>query len=159
MSTRIALVRPAGAATGPPPLPAPTSLEESGLSLDLMTQLVAKTLYAAGELAGTELARRLGVLFGVIEPSIEFLKNQRQCEIVGGAMIGASSYRYRITTEGRNAAALFLRHNQYVGAAPVPLAQYCRYMSAFARTGQSRVTSTDVRRVFSHLVLGDHVID
>ena len=42
---------------------APQTVEESGLSLDLILQLVLKTLHFAGELTGTELARRLGLKF------------------------------------------------------------------------------------------------
>ena len=51
-------------------LPAPRSLEEAGLSRDLITQLVLKTLHFAGELSGTELARRIGLPFHVIEPVV-----------------------------------------------------------------------------------------
>ena len=39
-------------------LPAPRTLEEAGLGRDLVSQLVLKTLHFAGELTGTELARR-----------------------------------------------------------------------------------------------------
>jgi hypothetical protein len=40
------------------PAPAHT-LEESGLSLDLVLQLTLKSLHFAGELSGTDLSRRL----------------------------------------------------------------------------------------------------
>ena len=39
---------------------APQTLEESGLSLDLILQLVLKTLHFGGELSGSDLARRIG---------------------------------------------------------------------------------------------------
>ncbi len=113
-----------------PPLPAmdmplaPTTIEESGLSLDLLLQLVLKTLHFAGELTGTELGQRLGLNFSVIEPAVDLLKEQRQVEIAGGAMVGRASYRFRITDAGRVRAALFLESNHYVGVAPVPLEQY-----------------------------------
>ena len=41
--------------------PAPTTLEEAGLSLDIVIQLVLKTLHFTGELPGSELAQRLGL--------------------------------------------------------------------------------------------------
>jgi hypothetical protein len=108
-----------------PPEPiAPVTLEESGLTLDLMTQLVLKTLYFAGELSGLELAKRLGVHFGVVEPALEFLKVERRCEIAGGAISGGASFRYRITADGRGLAALFLQQSQYVGIAPVQISPY-----------------------------------
>jgi predicted ATPase with chaperone activity len=140
-------------------LAAPVTLEESGLSLDLVTQLALKTLYFSGELSGTDLARRLGLTFGVIEPALDFLKAQRHCEIVGGAFIGGSSYRYRITNEGRSVAGLYLQQSQYVGVAPVPLAQYTKYMVESRDRGMTRVTREDVRRGLSHLVLEQGVLD
>ena len=45
--------------------PAPNTLAESGLTLDLMTQLALKHLHFAGELKGSEIAARLGVKFSV----------------------------------------------------------------------------------------------
>ena len=64
------------------------TIEEAGLSLDLLMQLALKTLHFAGELTGAELAGRLGLNFSVIEPALDFLKAQHQVEIAGGAMIG-----------------------------------------------------------------------
>ena len=104
-------------------LPAPKSLEQAGLSRDLITQLVLKTLHFSGELTGTELARRLGLPFHVIEPVVAASKQQHHLDISGGAL-GSHSYRYRITDAGRTRAMLFLEQNHYVGVAPVPLAQY-----------------------------------
>ena len=49
---------------------APQTLEQSGLSVDLVTQLLLKSLHFAGELTGTDIAARLGVGFGVIEPAL-----------------------------------------------------------------------------------------
>lgn len=142
---------------------APRTLRESGLSLDLITQLVLKTLYFSGELTGLEIAKRLGVAFAIVEHSLDFLKTQRHCEIVGGAMVGGASYRYQITSEGRTVAGLHLQQNQYVGAAPVPLKQYCDYVRvAHGVSGApagARVTREDVRAALSHLVLSDAVID
>ena len=141
-----------------PPL-APKTLDESGLNLDLLLQLTLKTLHFSGELTGTDLARRLGLAFSVIEPAVEALKQQHQCEIVGGSMLGASSYRYRITDSGRTRAMLFLEHSHYVGVAPVPLDEYRRYMVEFDQAISCTVTRDRVHQAFSHLVLSDHVLD
>ncbi len=104
---------------------APRTLEDAGLSRDLITQLVLKTLHLSGELTGTELARRLGLPFFAIESILSVIKQQHQCEISGGAL-GSPTYRYRITDVGRARAMLFMEHNHYVGYAPVPLRQYLR---------------------------------
>ena len=100
---------------------APRTLEQSGLSKDVLVQLVLKTLHFSGELTGTALADRLGMPFPAIEPALDLLKAMHHCEIVGGALVGSASYRYRITDAGRVRAALFLDQNGYVGVAPVTI--------------------------------------
>jgi predicted ATPase with chaperone activity len=138
---------------------APQTVEESGLSVDLIQQLLLKTLHFSGELRGTELARRLGLPFSVLEPALEFLKVERQVEVAGGAMVGQASYRYRITDAGRVRAVLFLEANHYVGVAPVPFDQYRRYMLEFQKAAPRSATRDLVREAFSHLVISQQVLD
>ncbi|HJR59039.1 MAG TPA: hypothetical protein VJ813_06575 [Vicinamibacterales bacterium] len=138
---------------------APQTVEDSGLSVDLIQQLLLKTLHFSGELRGTELAKRLGLQFSVLEPALEFLKTERQVEVAGGAMVGQASYRYRITDAGRVRAVLFLEANHYVGVAPVPFDQYRRYMLAFQTAAPRSATRDRVREAFSHLVISQPVLD
>ena len=138
---------------------APQSLAETGLPFDLLMQLALKSLLFSGELVGTELARRLGLGFAVVEPVIEALVSQRHIEIAGGSMLGRSTYRYRITDSGRTRAALFLEQNHYVGYAPVPLSQYCDYLKAFQLAAPPRASPHEVHDAFSHLVISERVLD
>ena len=46
---------------------------------------------------------------------------------------GNAGYRYALTDLGRDRAMQFLDINRYVGAAPVPLAQYSSIVGFFAR--------------------------
>src|SRR4029453_5400821 len=123
---------------------APVSLEETGLSLDLILQLTLKHVHFAGELTGSELARRLGLRFTAIEPGVRALKMQHQIEVVGGTMAGPASYRYRITDAGRTRVAIFLEHNQYVGPAPVPLARYVGYLHEWSKAAPRTATRATV---------------
>src|SRR6187399_2618211 len=88
---------------------APASIEESGLTLDLVGQLALKTMHFAGELTGSELANRLGLPFPVVEPALDVFIGQHQCEITGGGLASRAAYRFRITDAGRARAMLFLR--------------------------------------------------
>jgi predicted ATPase with chaperone activity len=142
----------------PHPL-APQTIEDSGLTLDLILQLVLKTLHFSGELSGTDLSRRIGLSFAVLSPAIELLKVQQQVQIVGGGLVGGASYRYRITDSGRTRAALFLENSHYVGCAPVPLAQYQEYMKAFRAAAPKNATQDRIRGAFKHLVISDKVLD
>jgi predicted ATPase with chaperone activity len=142
------------------PVPAaPRTLEESGLNIDLVTQLTLKTLHLAGTLNGLDLATRLGLQFAVIEPSLDELKWQHHVEIVAGSAIGGAAYKYRITDAGRERAALFMEHNYYVGAAPVPLEQYRRYLDLYIHRSVNDVSPDRVREAFKSLVLSDRVLD
>jgi predicted ATPase with chaperone activity len=138
---------------------APITLEETGLSLDLLLQLTLKHMHFAGELTGSELAQRLGLRFSAIEPAVHALKSQHQLEIIGGAMIGPASFRYRITDSGRARVSIFLEHNQYVGVAPVPLPRYVAYLHDWKKTAPHTATRNRVRDAFRHLVLGQRVLD
>ena len=72
---------------------APGTLEEAGLSHDLITQLVLKMLNFGADLSGGEIAARLGLEFSVIETVLEFLKSAHQIEVFGSGLIGGASYR------------------------------------------------------------------
>src|SRR5688500_15549768 len=137
---------------------APRTLEEAGLSADLVTQLVLKTLHLSGELTGTEMAKRLGLPFSAIEPVLGFIKQQHQCEVSGGAL-GGATFRFRITDTGRARAMLFMEHNHYIGHAPVPLSQYREYMLRFQNAPRPRVGRAEVRKALSHLVISQSVLD
>ena len=50
---------------------APKTLEETGLAPELVYQILTRTMHIAGANTGTELAAKLGVTFGVIEPVVE----------------------------------------------------------------------------------------
>ncbi len=56
-------------------------------------------------------------------------------------------------------AQLFLETSHYVGAAPVPLAQYRRYMTEFKKHAPNTATRERVRQAFAHLVISDRVMD
>lgn len=136
---------------------APRTLEATGLSADLVLQLVTKALHFAGELTGTELADRLGVGFPVIEPALELLKREHHCQISGGGVVGPPAYVYRLTDAGRTRAALFLEESHYVGELPVPIEQYTAYMNRLDH--HATATRAAVKKAFSHLVLNRRVLD
>jgi predicted ATPase with chaperone activity len=138
---------------------APATLEQAGLHNDVVEQLLLKTLYFSGEQAGTDLAKRIGLGFGVFERILEFLKQQRLCEISGGSVFGGSSYRYRLTDAGRSRAGQAVEQSHYVGVAPVPLSQYQHYLLEYKKAVPFDASREHVRQAFSHLVVSDAIVD
>lgn len=139
--------------------PAPKTLAEAGLAFDTVMPLILKTLHLAGEHTGAELADRLGLRYSVIEPILQHLRSAFLIDVAGGGLIGGPSFIFRVTDAGRTRAMLFMEQSRYVGVAPVPFAQYEKYMRDFDRTVSRTVTRAQVQMAFSHLVLSDRVLD
>ena len=138
--------------------PAPATLEETGLGREMVTDLVCKILHGSNELTGSELTKRIGLSFAVIDPSLDFLKSQSQCAIAGGTLFGNQSFRYRLTDAGHDRALRSLDRSQYSGVAPVPITQYRRYMQRFTQSTSDAATPEDVREAFADLVVSERVL-
>ena len=136
----------------------PASLKDVGLNRDMLIHLIVKVLYYAGEVTGAYLAGRLKLPYTIVDELIEFVKNERMCEVKGMAGIGKTAYKYAITSLGRDRAREFLEINQYTGPAPVPLVQYTEMIKNEAAT-RSYITQETIVKEFSHLVLTKHVMD
>ena len=76
----------------------------------------------------------------------------------GASGSGTAAFRYALTDVGRDRARQYLDVNQYVGAAPVPLAAYVAYMSGL-REARGYIDRERLRRGFSHLVISDDVLE
>jgi hypothetical protein len=136
----------------------PVSLREVGVNRDLIIQLLVKVLYFSGEITGAYLANRLRLPYTIVDEFIEFVKNERLCEIKGMSGIGRPAYRYSITSLGRDRAREFLEINQYTGPVPVPVGQYAEMVTKMA-TARTYITQENIAREFRHLVLGKQMLD
>ncbi len=139
-----------------PPAP-PNSIEETGLHVDTLSQLLLKTLIA-GEASGTGLSEKLRVAYSVLDALIQHARVEKLVEVRGTSGSGAAGYRYALTDLGRDRAGQFLDICRYVGPAPVPLAQYNAYVRACmeARPYLDRRT---LSAGFEHLVVGTSMLD
>jgi len=138
---------------------APETLVAAGLSVDLIVQLLLKSLHMSGDLRGVDLAERLGLSFPALSPAFDQLKAQQLTEVVGASALGPPSYVYRITQAGRERAIMFLESNKYTGVAPVPLEQYQRYMAAVRARSGHVLTRREVEQAFAHLVMTQAMLD
>lgn len=104
--------------------PAPNSIEETGLPLELLIQLLVKTLYSIGELTEASAGDLLKLSFPVMKELFGVLQREKLAEVRGhGEPLGVL-YRYMLTDAGRLRAQTYLEVNRYVGPAPVPVSQY-----------------------------------
>jgi len=140
-----------------PAPPVATTLEQTGLTPDLLEQLIVKTLYG-GEATGLALADRIRLPFSILEPLVERIRAERLIEVRGTTGTSSASYRYVLTDLGRERALLYLAINQYTGSAPVPLASYVAQMRALAAS-RGFIDRERLRRGFAHLIVKDQVLE
>src|SRR5438270_611897 len=133
---------------------APESLQEAGLSLPFLNDLILRTLYTRGVMLGLDLARFLCLPFKVIEESLRFLKDEKCLEVAGGDLIGRVSYRFNLTELGRHRAQEAMKQCAYVGPAPVPIEDYIEQTYRQAVTGIN-CSPEPFRAAFAHLVIPD----
>ncbi len=136
---------------------APTTIEQTGLPVDQLHQLLIKTLYGA-EALGLAIADRMRLPFSMLEPLVEHARAEHFVEVKGTTGSGAASYRYNLTDLGRERARQFLDQSQYVGPAPVPLAAWTAEMRRLA-AARGYIDRERLRQGFTELIVGDDVLE
>lgn len=102
----------------------PRTLQESGLTLAQLAELLVKQIYMSGSLTGYELAGHLRLPFSVVDEGLRFLKQEKCLDVSSGDLLGRVSYVFQLTELGRARAKEAFEQSRYVGPAPVPLKQY-----------------------------------
>ena len=140
------------------PVPeAPGTLEATGLSFEQLRQLFVKSLYT-GEATGLALAERLRLPFALLEQIVEHVRLEKLVEVRGATGGGSAGYKYALTDLGRDRGQQYLDANQYIGPAPVPLAQYCAYVR-HGRDTRGFLDRARLRDGFTHLIVAPDTLD
>lgn len=137
--------------------PVPWTLRDTGLAQSTIEQLIFNTLYARGELTGRQIADTLGLSFSVIEPLVEELKVRQFFEVKRSLGYGLISSVFALSEAGRKRARECYEINQYVGPAPIPLAQYIAAVEA-QKPAKGWLTQDILARAYSHVVLGPRTL-
>ncbi len=138
--------------------PAPRTVEETGLSFAILSDLVIKLLYNYTELEGLKIAELLCLPFnGVIEPVVRRLKDEKFLEIKGGGSSMAAQWRFSITSKGIEKAHEVLSRNGYIGPAPVPIEQYTQMV--LRQKLEPQVTLKEVKAVFNDMVISEEIME
>jgi hypothetical protein len=144
-----------GGAWRPPPL---TRLEDTGLNLLNVADLVLKVLYFGGYMPGHVIADIVKLPFtGVLDSVMDFLKREKFVEVRGSGGLGEAGYQYLISAKGADKAREALERSQYAGPAPVTLNQY---VNAMREQNRDRliVHEEELRGVMKHLVISDEML-
>ena len=126
----------------------PTTIEQTGLSVNVLADLTVKHLFNGGVLTISELAERTALSGPIIEAVLNFLRKEARIEILGSEKkvssgeSPAANLRYALTDRGQRSAHDALARSGYIGPAPVPLEKYIEITNAQSvQQVQSRVWS------------------
>jgi hypothetical protein len=138
-------------------LPEPRSLKDTGIGADQVEQLLVKTLYS-GEATGHDVTERMRLPYTILEPIVERVRIERLVEVRGTTGSSGAGFRYALTDLGRDRARQYLDINQYIGAAPVPLAAYVAEIRERSTT-RGYLDRERLARGFSHLIVSDRMLE
>lgn len=132
------------------------SLEDTGLSILWLQDLILKVLYFRGYLSGSKIADEIALPFaGVTDQLLTTLKQEKMIEVKssqGG--LGEGSYTFGITSAGIVRAREALDRSQYAGPAPVPFEVYNEAIRK-QKSGRLTVTTRTMRQILSQLVISE----
>ena len=134
----------------------PQRWEDLGLELPFIFDLTLRTIYTRGHITGGELAQAMAVPFPVVNPVFQAMRKQSLIDIVAQkGNSGDASFVYAIKPpKGEDVLRDALDKTNYVGAAPVPFADYVE--SIMAQTIKRLVvTRRSIRRAFEDLIITD----
>src|SRR3954469_2211778 len=138
--------------------PIPQNLEATGLPSSLVEQLILKLLYFKGDTLAHDLCRAVGLIFPAVEETIEWFKHQQLVQVKSSLGYGPISATLALTEAGRRVARDYLENNQYVGPAPVPLADYAAGVHA-QKLPEGWLTQERLAKAYSHMTVTESVLD
>ncbi|PJF40530.1 MAG: ATP-binding protein [Chloroflexi bacterium] len=139
--------------------PAISTLEDTGLNLLTVGDLVLKVLYFGGYMTGIAISDIVKLPFtGVLDGVMEFLKREKMLEVRGAGGLSESSFQYIITSKGAEKAREALERSQYASAAPVTLQQYINAMEVQNRR-KIIIHREHLAQVTKDLVISNEMFD
>jgi predicted ATPase with chaperone activity len=139
-----------------PPMPA--TLADTGLSAGFVADLLLKTLYVRGVLLGQDLAEAVRLPLALVDEQLHLLQQRQAVVVRGTSGHGRGAYLFDLAPAGRDRAQEALEASQYVGPAPVPLAQYRARLEAHS-IRDVHVTRASIADGFRDVVLEDALLE
>ncbi len=132
----------------------PTNVGATGLPLNLIEDILMRTVVAAGQATTLEVAERMHCSSPIIDSVVQSLRDRGLIEYRG--MVGLS-YVLAATDAGGHYSIRRSTECRYVGPLPVPLEQYSPVVRA--QTPQLFLNQDKLTRAFSDLVISPELID
>jgi predicted ATPase with chaperone activity len=134
------------------------SLEDAGLSEELVGGLVLKVLHARGSALGIDLFDTLALPMSMLDEVLEPLQSRRLIEVHATKGPRRGEWIFRLTDAGRARAAEEMEVCRYIGPAPVPFDQYRRWTELQA-VEKTRVSDQRLKEATEGIVVPDATLD
>ena len=142
----------------------PTTIEQTGLSVNALADLTVKHLFTGGVLTISELAARTALSGPIVEAVLNFLRKEACIEVLGSAKSvssgesPAANLRYTLTDRGQRSAQDAMSRSGYIGSAPVTLEQYIEVTNAQS-VHQYKITRDSVDNAFADVIIRQELLD
>ncbi len=137
--------------------PIPSTISETGLSLNFVVDLSLKHLLFMEEFNAQELSERIKLAPSIVEEALAVMRREHYIDAKGAVGLTKLSVRYSISDVGKRRAQELLEVSRYTGPAPVVLEDY-RHMAEVQTVKNIMVGVEDIKNAFSHLVVNDQML-
>jgi DNA replication protein DnaC len=137
--------------------PRPKTLADSGLSRELITDLLAKHLLDQGNLSLSALSQAMCLPGAIIEDMLGFMRSEAMIEVRPNRS-DTPGLIYALTDRGRAAALDAMMRSGYVGPAPVTLGHYSIVTKSQSIHKQS-ISREAMHRGFDDVVIEQNLLD
>ena len=149
-------VEPVSYVTPPPAL---RRLEDVGLGMVMMRDILLKTMFRMNLSLVSDLARIVCLPVPLVQELVDLTRGQRLIEATGTLhATSGNEMGYQLTDGGKARALDALAQSEYYGAMPVPLAAY-KDQVARQSVRKLKLTKTELLRGMGHLILPPDLID
>ncbi|MEE9428717.1 MAG: ATPase [Paracoccaceae bacterium] len=139
--------------------PAPRSLEDAGLSIVMMRDILLKTIFRMNLDQVTELSRVMCLPVNVVQELVDLAREQALLQSTGTLHANSGNEMgYQLTDAGKARALDALSQSEYFGAMPIPMAIYAEQVKRQS-IRNIQVTRDMLTGAMGHLILPDELLD
>ncbi|MEW5693177.1 MAG: hypothetical protein AB1765_07765 [Candidatus Hydrogenedentota bacterium] len=117
----------------------PKTIEEAGISEEIVESLILKTIKQEGAKTREELSLYIRLNPNILTPFLDSLKQRKMLEVQAGL-------KYAMLSPGKEMCKMYEEEDNYVGPAPVSFKSYCE-MVLLQDTREKTVTLQDVKEI------------
>ncbi|MEO0859842.1 MAG: ATPase [Pseudomonadota bacterium] len=152
-------MQPNPATMGVPAPAVPRTLEETGLTVVMLRDILLKTIFRKSVETTREIAASVCLTTGLAQQLIDQLREAGLMQATGTMHAGASSEMgFQLTDQGKARAMDALSQSEYYGPMPVPLETYKKQVKAQS-VKNVHISRQKLIDSMGHLILPDNLID